>query len=138
MSGSTRITDLRYALVAIGVIFILGLQTLATVWHSGWSWGVGHSHYWPMIVGVYATLGIYLIQASRDPLANRSLIWFTVWSSVVHSLVMGAMALQDPAERGHLVGDVPILLLIALALGILTRRAESEPVVRTVSARRAA
>src|SRR5512133_3415356 len=138
MPRSTGITSLRYALVATGVIFILGIQTLAWVWHSGWSWGVGHSHYWPMIVGVYATLGVCLIIASRDPLGNRSLIWFAVWSSVVHALVMGVMALQDPAERGHLVGDVPAVLLSAVALGILTRRAESEPVVRSVSARRAA
>jgi hypothetical protein len=91
-----------------------------------------------MILGVYATLGVFLIIASRDPLAHRSLIWFTVWSSVVHALVMAVMALQDPAERGHLIGDVPALLLIAVALGILTRRAESEPVVRSVGARRAA
>ena len=138
MSRSTPIAPLRYALVATGVIFILGLDTLTQVWRSGWSWGVGHSHYLPMILGVYATLGVFLIIASRDPLAHRSLIWFTVWSSVVHALVMGVMALQDPAERGHLVGDVPALLLIAMGLGILTRRAESEPVVRSVSARRAA
>ena len=138
MSRSTPIAPLRYALPATGVIFILGIYTLTQVWPSGWSWGVGHSHYLPMILGVYATLGIFLIIASRDPLGHRSLIWFTVWSSVVHALVMGIMALQDPAERGHLVGDVPALLLIAVGLGILTRRAESEPVVRSVGARRAA
>ena len=138
MSRSTPIAPLRYALAATGVIFILGIYTLTQVWPSGWSWGVGHSHYLPMILGVYATLGVFLIIASRDPLAHRSLIWFTVWSSVVHALVMGIMALQDPAERGHLVGDVPALLLIAVGLGILTRRAESEPIVRSVGARRAA
>ena len=138
MTTPNRIAALRYALIAVGATFILGLKTLSIVWPSGWSWGVGHSHYWPMILGVYATLGVFLIIASRDPLAHRSLIWFTVWSSVVHALVMAVMALQDPAERGHLIGDVPALLLIAVALGILTRRAESEPVVRSVGARRAA
>src|SRR6185503_14074510 len=118
MTRSTPIAPLRYALVATGVTFILGLPTLTQVWRSGGSWGVGHSHYLPMILGVYATLRIFLIIASRDPLGHRSLIWFTVWSSVVHALVMGIMALQDPAERGHLVGDVPALLLIAVGLGI--------------------
>jgi hypothetical protein len=123
MNASTRIAALRYALFATGVIFIAGLVTLARVWPTGWSWGVGHSHYWPMILGVYATLGVFLIRASRDPLANRSLIWFTVWSSVVHALVMASSAVGDPAERGHLVGDVPALLIVAGALAFLTRRA---------------
>ena len=43
MSRSTPIAPLRYALVATGVTFILGLGTLTQVWRSGWSWGVGHS-----------------------------------------------------------------------------------------------
>jgi hypothetical protein len=37
-----------------------------------------------MIVGIYATHGVFLILAGGDPLANPSLIWFTVWSSAVH------------------------------------------------------
>jgi len=138
MTGSTRIAPLRYALIGTGVIFILGIQTLAWVWPSGWSWGVGHSHYWPMILGVYATLGVFLIRASRDPLANRSLIWFTVWSSVVHAVVMAASAVGDPAEKGHLVGDVPALLIVAVALGIVARRAETDTAVIELGARRAA
>jgi hypothetical protein len=129
---------LRSSLIAIGAIFMVGIWTLSKVWSSGWSWGVGHSHYWPMILGVYATLGVFLIRASRDPLANRSLIWFTVWSSVVHALVMAGSAVTDPAEGGHLVGDVPALLIVAAALGILTRRAEAESAAAKPGARRAA
>jgi hypothetical protein len=138
MTGSTRIAPLRYSMIAIGVIFIFGIKTLAWVWPSGWTWGVGHSHYLPMILGVYATLGVFLIWASRDPLANRSLIWFTVWSSVVHALIMAVMGVTDPAEAGHLVGDAPALLLIAVALGIVTRRAETNTVATKLEARRAA
>src|SRR4051812_23852808 len=124
MTRPDRIAALRYALIAVGVTFIVGLETLATVWPSGWSWGVGHSHYWPMILGVYATLGIFLIWASRNPMAHRSLIWFTIWTSVVHAIVMGATAVADPAEAGHLVGDVPALLLVAIVLGVLMRQVE--------------
>jgi hypothetical protein len=29
-----------------------------------------------MILGIYATLGVFLLIASRDPLAHLSLIWF--------------------------------------------------------------
>jgi hypothetical protein len=52
---------------------------------------------------VYATLGVFLLIAARNPYAHKSLIWFTVWSSVVHAAIMGVQALSDPAERGHLV-----------------------------------
>jgi hypothetical protein len=79
------------------VIFIFGIYSLAQVWPTGWSWGMGHSHFSPIILGVYATLGAFLIWGSRDPLANWSLIWFTVWSSVVNAVIMGVMALGDPA-----------------------------------------
>ena len=138
MTRSTRLTALRYSMIGIGVIFIFGIQTLAWVWPSGWSWGVGHSHYWPMILGVYATLGAFLIRGSRDPLANLSLIWFTVWSSVVHALAMLGSAVTDRAERGHLVGDVPILLLLAIAFGVVAHRAQTETTVTRLEARRAA
>jgi hypothetical protein len=45
----------------------------------------GHSHYLMMILGIYATLGVFLLMASRDPDAHKSIIWFTVWSSVVQN-----------------------------------------------------
>jgi hypothetical protein len=35
---------------------------------------------------------------------------------------MGAQALNDGGERGHLIGDVPALLLIAIALAVLLPR----------------
>ena len=138
MTRPDRIAALRYALIAVGVTFIVGLETLATVWPSGWSWGTGHSHYWPMILGVYATLGVFLTLASRDPMRNRSLIWFTIWSSVVHALVMAGMAVEDPAEVGHLTGDVPVLLFVAIALAVLMRRAERTTAVTDLGGRRAA
>lgn len=81
---------LSIALTIFGVIFCL-IYPLAMIWPSGWAWHSGAPHsndYYMMIVGVYATLGIFLIRASWDPLANASLIWFTVWSSVVHALIM--------------------------------------------------
>ena len=138
MTGTTRIAALRYALIATGAIFIVGIYTLAQIWPTGWTWGVGHSHFWPMILGVYATLGVFLIRASRDPLGNRSLIWFTVWSSVVHAVIMTVQWIADPAERGHLVGDVPALLLVASLLAVLTRRAATSTQATSLGARRVA
>jgi uncharacterized membrane protein YoaK (UPF0700 family) len=77
-----------------------------------------------MIVGVYATLGIFLLLASRDPQAHSSLIWFTVWSSVVHGAIMAAQSFTDPMERGHLFADVPALLIVAVVLSLLMLRAK--------------
>jgi len=83
-----------------------------------------------MIVGLYATLGVFLILASRDPAANSSLIRFTIWSSVVHAGVMAWEAMRNPAMGGHLTGDVPALLLVAIVLGVLTMNTQARPAVR--------
>jgi len=61
--------------------------------------------------------------SSPQEISTRtSLIWFTVWSSVVHAAIMGVQAVSDPAERGHLLGDVPALILVAVVLAALTPR----------------
>ena len=123
MSDETRLYYLRIALIVFGLIFVFAVYPLTRFWPSGWSWGMGHSHYLKMILGIYATLGVFLLIASRDPLANRSLIWFTVWSSIVHGAIMSVQAIRDPAELGHLLGDVPALFLIAIVLAALMPRA---------------
>jgi hypothetical protein len=122
MTDRSRVASLRIVLVVVGLIFLVGVFPLTRLWPAGWSWGTGHSYYLMMILGVYATLGVFLIAASRNPLAHRSLIWFTVWSSVVHAVIMAIQAMGDPMERGHLVGDVPALLVVAVALAVLTPR----------------
>ena len=138
MTTATRVTYLRYALIATGLIFTAGIFPLTRIWPAGWSWGTGHSHYLPMILGVYATLGLFLLAAARDPLANRSLIWFTVWSSVVHAAVMAVESITDPAEVGHLAGDVPALLLVAVVLAVLLPRRVAAQSVTDLASRRAA
>jgi hypothetical protein len=125
IAGPAHIKYLRIALQLVGVTFIFGVYTLTLIWPSGWSWHMGSQtpHYLQMILGVYATLGVFLLVASRNPLAHLSLIWFTVWSSVVHAGIMGAQALANPAHAAHLWGDVPALLAIAGVLAFLTQRA---------------
>ena len=127
MSFETRMFYLRIALIAFGLIFVLAIYPLTILWPSGWAWGHGHSHYAMMIVGVYATLGIFLILAARDPLNHRSLIWFAVWSSVVHGAIMAVQSIQDSVEYGHLIGDVPALFLVAIVVGLLMPRQTAAP-----------
>jgi len=125
MPDTFRVSALRIALILVGVIFIAGIYLLMMVWPSGWTWHTGHSDYPLMIVGVYATLGVFLLIAARNPLAHLSLIWFTVWSSVVHAAIMAVQSFGAPENRGHLVGDVPALLIVALVLAVLTPRRSS-------------
>ena len=126
MSDANRVLFLRIALIVIGLTFIFGIYTLGNVWPSGWTWGQGHSHYLLMIIGVYATLGVFLLIASRNPYAHKSIIWFTVWSSVVHGGIMGAQAFHDAVERGHLIADVPALFLVAIVLAVLMPRSAKD------------
>jgi hypothetical protein len=115
---------LQLALAVFGVIMLL-LYPLALVWPSGWAWHHGsphHSVYFMMIVGIYATLGVFLLNAARNPAANLSLIWFTVWSSVVHAAIMAVQSFTEH-QMGHLWGDVAALLLVAIVLSALVLRA---------------
>lgn len=122
MTESDRIKYLRIALVVVGLIFIFGILPLTVVWPSGWSWHAeGRSYYLEMILAIYATLGVFLIRAARNPLVHRSLIWFTVWSSVVHGGVMAVQSFSGH-QMGHLWGDVLALFAVAAVLASLTPR----------------
>jgi hypothetical protein len=123
MHTKKNYTMLRVALLVFGLIFIFALYPLTFLWPSGWAWHLaGHNVYLQMIVGVYGTLGVFLVLAAKDPLQNLSLIWFTVWSSIVHGTIMAIQALYYPQHFSHLYGDVPALFFIALVLAMVTPR----------------
>ena len=123
MTEADRIKYLRIALVVVGLIFLFGIWPLTIFWPSGWSWhSGGRSDYLEMILGIYATLGVFLIIASRDPMAHRSLIWFTVLSSIVHGVIMAVQSVANPQHIGHLWGDVLALIAVAAVLALLTPR----------------
>lgn len=115
-----KLNLLKVFLFITGFIFAFGIYPLTLVWPSGWAWHEGgQSPYLQMIIGIYFTLGIFLIIASRDPLNHRSLIWFTVWSSLVHGGIMAVQSFVYPNQMGHLLGDVPALVLVAAVLAYL-------------------
>ena len=127
MVDSDRIKYLRTVLLVVGLVFIFGIYPLTIVWPSGWAWHTGQSQYLQMILGIYVTLGVFLIVASRNPLAHRSLIWFTVWSSVVHGAIMAIQSIVYTEHIGHLWGDVLALFVVAAVLAFLTPRAGRLP-----------
>ncbi len=119
MTDETKIKYLRIALYVFGAIFIVGIFAMMTIWPAGWGWEPRQSEYEQMIIGVYATLGVFLILAAKDPQAHRSLLWFTIWSSIVHGGIMMVQAILDETERANLAGDVPALFLVAIVLWVL-------------------
>jgi hypothetical protein len=123
MTEADRIKYLRVVLVVVGLIFIFGVWPLTILWPSGWSWHAeGRSEYLEMILGIYATLGVFLIIASRNPMEHLSLIWFTVWSSIVHGGIMAVQSIAKTQHIGHLWGDVAALIIVAAVLAALTPR----------------
>ena len=123
MAETNQLKNLRLALRLVGLIFIFGIYPLTIIWPAGWAWHTeGHSDYLQMILGLYATLGVFLIIAARDPLEHRSLIWFTVWSSIVHGGIMAVQSIMNLHNLGHLWGDVLALFLVAGVLAVLTPR----------------
>ena len=134
MNPATRLRLLQAALVIFGLIFLLGVYPMMMAWWpSGWRWNPNQPEYEQMILGVYATLGVFLLIASRNPLRHLSLIWFTVFSSLVHGGIMAVQAMKMPAEHGHLLGDVPALMLVAIVLAILTPRGAAAQNAATVA-----
>jgi hypothetical protein len=128
MTDLERVKYLRYALWVVGLMFVFGVYPLTIVWPSGWAWHTGQSEYLQMILTIYATLGVFLILAARDPLAHRSLIWFAIWSSVMHGLVMAVQAFAYPQHIGHLWGDVAALFVVAGVLAVLMPRVSASVV----------
>ncbi|MFT5987363.1 MAG: hypothetical protein ACI912_000851, partial [Marinobacter psychrophilus] len=113
MHDQLKLKYLKVALVVIGVFFIAGIYLMMVwVWPSGWSWTPKQPEYEQMIMGMYAVLGIFLVRAAKNPLANASLIWFTIWSSIVHAGIMLVQAIVDETERANLLGDIPALFLV--------------------------
>ncbi len=120
MHEEQKLKFLSYALYLFGFVFIFGIYIMMMwVFPSGWGWEPRQPEYEQMIMGIYATLGVFLIRAAKDPMDNASLIWFTVWSSAVHGGIMLVQAILDETERMNLLGDVPALFLVAIVLAYL-------------------
>src|SRR5438105_11543157 len=90
---------LKILLVLVGLLFLAGIYPLMTSLRQR-----NESEFAPMMLSLYVTLGIFLLLATRNPSANRSLIAFAAWSSFAHGAVMAVQAFQNRIERGELGG----------------------------------
>jgi hypothetical protein len=111
-----RERTLKVVLVVVGLIFCALAYPLIIF--------VKQAPALAMQFSVYVTLGIFLLLASRNPSANRSLIAFTAWSSFVHAILMAGQAFAGLIARGELIGSA-VLVVIAIALIVLAPAKES-------------
>ena len=98
---------LKIVLVLVGLLFLAGVYPL-------WRLQLDPSE--QMLGGVYAALGVFLLLALRDLSANRSLIAFTAWSSLIHAAVMAVQAFRNVIPRGDLLAAVLPLVVVGVAL----------------------
>jgi predicted MFS family arabinose efflux permease len=98
------------------VLVIVGLLFVATVYGIV---KLPEEEALQMMLSLYVTLGVFLLLASRNPSAHRSLIAFTAWSSLAHAAVMTVQSLHDVGERRHLLLGSLAIAVIGVALLVL-------------------
>jgi hypothetical protein len=97
---------LKVVLVIVGLLFLAGVYAFTQPIQPEEQ----------MLGGVYATLGVFLLLALRNPSENRSLIAFTAWSSLIHAAIMAVQAFRNVIPRGDLLGAVLPLVIVGLVL----------------------
>ena len=107
-----------------GLAFIFIIPIMKLDLFGGWAWSPAQWEYELMIQGIYMTLGIMMIISAKNPVKNSMFIWFVVWSSVVHAVIMAYQAAIAADEMGHFIGDIPVLIILALLLGFSLKKAE--------------
>ena len=128
MNQETKLKTLKIALYLMGAFYLLGVPLMmAGISSHAWHWTPRQPEYEQMIMGVYAVLGICLLLIAKNPLKDMMLIWFTIWSNLVHGSIMLVQALRDETDHANLYGDVPALIVSALILWyLLPKRPQSE------------
>src|SRR5256885_11527301 len=109
MTEIERLNHLKLALRIVGAIAVFGFYPLTVFWPLGWAWSSGRSEYLEMIIAIYATLGVFLLIAARDPNQHLGLVSFAIWSSIVHGAVLPVQSVLNPMHVYHLYADVPDL-----------------------------
>jgi hypothetical protein len=116
---------LKIVLVVVGVLFSAALCPLVLM--------VKQDPALAMMMSLYATLGIFLLLASRNPSAHRSLIAFAAWSSFAHAGLMSFQALLNMIARRELIGSA-VFAVIGIALVALAPAKKSVERASTVMA----
>jgi Family of unknown function (DUF6632) len=98
---------LKIVLVLVGLLFCAAIYPLMLM--------AKQDPALAMMMSLYVTLGVFLLLASRNPSAHRSLIAFTAWSSFAHASIMAVQAFLTFIARRELLG-VATFVVIGVAL----------------------
>lgn len=107
---------LQIVLVVVGLLFCALLYPLAVFF--------SREPALAMMLGLYVTLGFFLLLAARNPSEHRSLIAFTAWSSFAHAAVMGTQAYRKIVDRQEMIGVI-VLIIIGIVLIALSPEGKS-------------
>lgn len=120
---------LKVVLVLVGLLFLAAIYPVVMdLKHSGPPDDTGDT----MMMGIYFTLGVFLLMAARKPAAHRSLIAFAAWSSFAHAIVMSTLGFHVPSEKtGFLIGSG---VLVVIGIALLALAPEKQPVERASTA----
>jgi len=117
---------LKLVLVSVGLLFSAGIIPMAIMVrsvlqpHSESALPIAlKTANEAMMLSLYATLGVFLLLAARDPSAHRSVIAFGAWSSFAHAAVMAAMSIEMPTARTEWLITSVVLSLIGVLLIVL-------------------
>ena len=115
MTTDHRRQLLTIVLLSTAAFLILLLPFMFDLWPGGFRWAhpTEHRAYERMIIAIYFALGLCLVPAALNPERPVILIDFTILSSLLHGAVMTYDSFAQEHEMTHLVGDVPVLFLLA-------------------------
>ena len=123
----TRERALKVVLVMVGLFFTAAAYPAIMGLHNPVNSDTGDT----MQIAIYATLGIFLLIAARNPSAHRSLIAFAAWSSFAHAAIMGTLGFEIPELRtGFLIASA---ILVVIGVALISLPPQRQP-VRQVSA----
>lgn len=110
---------LKVVLLLLGLFFTAAIYPVTmTLWQ--WNRSLNADTADAMMLGLYFTLGIFLLLAARNPSVHRSLIAFAAWSSFAHGAVMAVLGVQIVSERAGLLIAAAVLFTIGVILIVLT------------------
>jgi hypothetical protein len=114
---------LKVVLVVLGLLFCAGIYPLMLM--------VKQEPALAMMMSLYATLGIFLLLAARNPSAHRSLIAFTAWSSFAHAALMAVQASLHLIPYREFMG---VGFFAAIGVALIALAPAKQPVKRLSTA----
>ena len=113
-----RERTLKVVLVVVGLLFCAAVYPLVLM--------VKQDPALAMMMSLYATLGVFLLMASRNPSAHRNLIAFAAWSSFAHASIMVVQAYLGFIARRELIGSVVFAAIGATLISLAPARESRE------------